>query len=203
MIRIIDYGLGNIKAIYNVYKRLNISVGYASKPDMLEGCTHLILPGVGSFDSAMGLLENSSMYNDIKRLVVSEKIPLLGICIGMQMLAEASEEGKKKGLGWIGGSVQKIGNSNGRVRVPHMGWNNIHVEKKSQLLSGLEEGARFYFLHSYHFSCSDSKNVLASTSYGSKISSVVENGNIYGVQFHHEKSHQFGEILLKNFSEIR
>lgn len=204
MIAIVDYGLGNINALANVYKTLDMSYVIASKPDDLENAKKIILPGVGAFDMAMELLRKSGMREPLEELVLRRNIPLLGICVGMQMLAESSEEGRLPGLGWINGGVRKIDarGASCNIRLPHMGWNSIAPRRENELLRGLSEGSRFYFLHSYYFSCHQKENVLAETGYGDLFASMVNFKNIYGVQFHPEKSHQNGIQLLRNFAAL-
>ncbi len=204
MIAIINYGLGNIKAFANVYKNLNIPFTIASRFSELKYATKLILPGVGAFDHAMELLNNSGMRNELEDSVLNNKIPVLGICVGMQILANISQEGKLNGLGWIEGEVIKFSPSinDKSMIIPHMGWNNVKLLKKNNLLSGIDENARFYFLHSYYFQCKDNENCVAVTDYGTQFACVVNSKNIWGVQFHPEKSHQWGIQVLKNFAEL-
>jgi imidazole glycerol-phosphate synthase subunit HisH len=204
MITIIDYGLGNILAFANVYKHLNVPIKVARNADDLIGATKLILPGVGAFDHAMQLLEHSGMRETIDDRVLNQGIPVLGICVGMQILAHSSDEGKLSGLGWINGRVKKfdIASLPHRTHLPHMGWNDVTPIGTSPLFINLEENARFYFLHSYYFECNHTENVLAESDYGAKFSCAVNHNNIYGVQFHPEKSHHFGVQLLKNFAEL-
>lgn len=201
MIAIIDYGLGNIKAFANVYKNLGVEHTIASKPELLERATKLILPGVGSFDHAMNLLNNSGMRDVLEKLVIGEKIPVLGICVGMQMLAKSSEEGEEDGLGWINAEVNlfDVKKIPYKTTLPHMGWNIVEMEGENQLLKSLEKNPRFYFLHSYYFNCNDSSNSISRTNYGDYFTSAVNMNNIYGVQFHPEKSHHNGVQVLKNF----
>ncbi|UXH77639.1 imidazole glycerol phosphate synthase subunit HisH [Roseateles amylovorans] len=203
MIKIIDYGLGNILAFQNMYKRLNVPVGLAKTVDDLEGATRLILPGVGAFDHAMEELERSGMRSRLDDLVLGKKIPVLGICVGMQMLAERSDEGARAGLGWIRGEVKGFkGLNQPDLLLPHMGWNDVHPAADHRLFTHLTTDARFYFLHSFYFECSDPAHVAAVSRYGKEFSCAVSAGNIHGVQFHPEKSHHFGAQLLKNFSEL-
>ena len=204
MIAIIDYGLGNIRAFANVYKNLNIPFQIVSKQDELKDATRIILPGVGAFDYAMERLEQSGMRDSLNELVLNRKIPVLGICVGMQMLAQSSEEGSLPGLGWIDGVVKKFDTSalaHGTL-LPHMGWNNVQPVGDSGLFNGLDDRSIFYFLHSYYFQCHNDKDVIATTDYGGRFTCAAGFGNIYGVQFHPEKSHQWGIQLLKNFGEL-
>ncbi len=204
MIAIIDYGLGNVLAFKNVFNRLNVPVAVAKSPNDLAGATRLILPGVGSFDYAMKEFDRSGLREAVEHLVLGSEIPILGVCVGMQMLARSSDEGESQGLGWIDADVKKFDTSRMQrvIRLPHMGWNDVIPLANGNLFQGLEEGARFYFLHSYYFQCHNPTNVLATSGYGVQFSSAVRRNNIYGVQFHPEKSHQFGSQLLKNFAEL-
>ena len=202
MIKIVDYGLGNVRALVNAYKRLNIPAAAVCTAADLSGATRIILPGVGSFDHAMDLLQQSGMRDTLDELVLLQRLPVLGICVGMQILAGSSEEGQMNGLDWIPGSVRKFNKPDRPLCLPHMGWNDVEPIRLSPLFNGLENDARFYFLHSYHFSCDNQDSVLAETSFDIRFVSAVHFGNIYGVQFHPEKSHQFGMQLLKNFSEV-
>ncbi len=204
MIAIIDYGLGNVLAFKNVFNRLNVPVAVAKSPNDLAGATRLILPGVGSFDYAMKEFDRSGLREAVEHLVLGSEIPILGVCVGMQMLARSSDEGESQGLGWIDADVKKFDTSRMQrvIHLPHMGWNDVIPVANGNLFRGLEEGARFYFLHSYYFQCHNPTNVLATSGYGMQFSSAVRRNNIYGVQFHPEKSHQFGSQLLKNFAEL-
>lgn len=204
MITIIDYGLGNVLAFMNVYSRLNIPVAVAKSAGDLVKATRLILPGVGSFDHAMRQLELSGMRHAIEQLVLEKGMPVLGICVGMQMLAKTSEEGMLPGLGWIDGQVRKFDVSTmpRDTNLPHMGWNDVKPVADNGLFKGMEQDARFYFLHSYYFQCRQQADVLAVTDYGEQFTCAVRRNNVYGVQFHPEKSHHFGSQLLRNFSEI-
>lgn len=202
MISIVNYGSGNIQAICNIYKRLNIPFQVTADPRELADSTKIILPGVGAFDQAMGELERSGLREALDKCVLHGGRPLLGICVGMQLLAKSSEEGDRPGLGWIDGTVRRFDLSKltQRTRLPHMGWNTAVPVRDNRLFHKVDLETGFYFLHSYYFSCNESNDVLARTEYGDKYASVVNCGNIYGVQFHPEKSHHAGIQLLKNFA---
>ncbi len=205
MIAIVDYGLGNVKAFANVYERLNIPACIARKADDLDAATKVILPGVGAFDQAMTKLDHSGMREALDDVVLKKKIPVLGICVGMQILAKASEEGILPGLDWIDGMVKKFDVSvlqDSKTQLPHMGWNTIQPNNGNPLLVNFNNESRFYFLHSYYFQCNNADDSIAITEYGIRFSSAVNHENIYGVQFHPEKSHQWGVQLLKNFAEF-
>ena len=204
MITIINYGLGNVQAFANLYRRLNIPALIATRAQHLEGASKLILPGVGAFDHAMELLDGSGMRETVDDLVLKQQVPVLGVCVGMQILAGSSEEGKLSGLGWIDGRVRRFDETKLQrpPRLPHMGWNDVVPKGGAKLFSGLEQDSRFYFLHSYYFDCASKDNVLATAEYGIAFGCAVRSNNIYGVQFHPEKSHDYGVRLLKNFAEI-
>jgi glutamine amidotransferase len=204
MIALIDYGVGNIRAFTNIYKKLDIPVKIAKSVEDLEGVNKLILPGVGAFDHAMEQLERSGMRNRLDELVLGNRIPVVGICVGMQMLAKSSDEGVLPGLGWVDASVKKFDESKIQyaTHLPHMGWNDVKSIKKNPILNGLEKDAKFYFLHSYYFHCNDTSNAIATTDYGIEFSCAVNKDNIYGVQFHPEKSHEYGIQLLNNFAKL-
>lgn len=204
MITIVDYGLGNILAFANIYKRLNISVSIASTPEQLLLAEKIVLPGVGSFDWAMSRLKESGLCEFLDILVLEKQLPVIGVCVGMQMMANRSDEGESKGLGWLDAEVKQFDEVRfaQSTHLPHMGWNDMLMVRKTPLLAGLETDARFYFLHSYYFAHKEEKQVLAQTDYGGFFASVVNRGNIFGVQFHPEKSHHWGVRLLKNFAEL-
>jgi imidazole glycerol-phosphate synthase subunit HisH len=204
VIVIVDYGLGNIQAFANIYKRLNIPFRVASNACALSAAEKIILPGVGAFDWAMSRLNESGMRDTLEELVIRKGMPVLGICVGMQILAERSDEGTLPGLGWIKGEVNKFSDyAFGKKNcLPHMGWNDVTPRNENRLFKDLQSDARFYFLHSYYFAPQNQENALAVTDYGGPYASSVGSGNIFGVQFHPEKSHQWGIQLLKNFAEL-
>ena len=204
MITIINYGLGNISAFANVYKRLNIPFNIATNQEDLKQATKIILPGVGAFDHAMTMLIQSGMKMKLDELVLQKKTPILGICVGMQILANSSDEGVMSGLGWIDGVVKKFNPAliKHKTCLPHMGWNTININKSNKLMHGLYNNSRFYFLHSYYFQCTSIENDIAETEYGIPFTSVVNSNNIFGVQFHPEKSHGNGIQVLNNFAKL-
>lgn len=205
MITIVNYGLGNVQAIANIYKRLNIPARLAASAEELAPAEKVILPGVGAFDWAMTRLNQSGMRETLDDLVVKRKTPVLGICVGMQMMGGRSEEGVLDGLGWIEGDVKRFAESSAgdTIRLPQMGWNDVLPQQTDSLFQGLESEARFYFLHSYYFAAKRDCDVLAVTDYNGNFASSVRSGNMFGVQFHPEKSHHWGVRLLKNFAEFQ
>lgn len=203
MIGIIDYGVGNIKAFANIYKNFNMSYKIVKNISEFENVTKLILPGVGSFDHAMTSLQNSGMREKLDELVLNDKLPILGICVGMQMLAKSSKEGELLGLGWIDGVVKKFDKS--KIKdgpLPHMGWNLLNIKKDNKIFENLEKNPRYYFLHSYYFECNNKEDVIATSNYGEQFECMINHDNIYGIQPHPEKSHHNGMQLLKNFGEL-
>lgn len=204
MITLIDYGVGNINAFVNVYKRINVPVKIAKNVTDLVGAQKLILPGVGHFDHAMSELINSGMRETLDELVMVKKVPVIGICVGMQMMGNTSEEGKLEGLKWIDASVKKFDETKIQqvTRLPHMGWNDVHPIISNPLFEGLEKDALFYFLHSYYFKCNHMNDILAVSEYGGEFTCAAHHENVYGIQFHPEKSHHYGETLLHNFAKL-
>lgn len=204
MITLIDYGVGNIFAFQNVYKRLNIPTKIAKRKEDLANAKKLILPGVGSFDYAMAQLNASGMREKLDELVLEKKVPVIGICVGMQMMGNRSDEGKLEGLKWIDSEILKFDQNliQQRTKLPHMGWNDVAPINNHPLFIGLEKEAIFYFLHSFYFKCKNETESIAVSNYGISFSSAVHRENIYGIQFHPEKSHQYGEKLLLNFANL-
>ncbi len=204
MITLIDYGVGNIFAFQNVYKRLDIPTKIAKTQQDLLNASKLILPGVGSFDYAMGQLDASGMHEKLDELVLEKRVPVIGICVGMQMMGNRSDEGKLDGLKWIDSEILKFDENliQQRTKLPHMGWNDVTPAKNHPLFIGLENEAIFYFLHSFYFKCNNPSDSVAISDYGITFSSAVNHKNIYGIQFHPEKSHQYGEKLLHNFAKL-
>lgn len=204
MITILDYGSGNINAIKNIYERLNIPFEFATTKEQLQSADHILLPGVGAFDETISTLVANGYFEVLNKKVLVEKVPLLGICVGMQMLADSSEEGELKGLGWIHGKVKKF-NKNlipDKPKIPHLGWNSIEIMRGCPLFMDIDPEVGFYFVHSYYYECADEANVVCKTQYGDFFHSAINRENIYGVQFHPEKSHDNGIQLLRNFANL-
>jgi imidazole glycerol-phosphate synthase subunit HisH len=204
MIRIVDYGVGNIQAFATMFKRLGVPAERAHTTADLADATRLILPGVGAFDHAMQKLNQSGMREPLEAMVLGQQVPVLGVCVGMQMLASGSDEGVLPGLNWITGRVRAFANTPeaAQLHMPHMGWNDVRAKPGAKLFTGFEPQPRFYFLHSYYFDCFDKTEVAATATYGLEFACVVSKGHILGVQCHPEKSHRFGTQLLKNFAEL-
>jgi imidazole glycerol-phosphate synthase subunit HisH len=204
MITIVDYGVGNLGSIRNMLKKLGVESVVTSEPGQIAQAAKLILPGVGAFDTGMRNLARLGLLEPLHRQVRERRRPVLGICLGMQLMARRSEEGEEAGLGWVDAEVVRFEPAAlTGLKVPHMGWNVVHAAKPSALLADMEGEQRFYFVHSYHMRCSDPADVLLRASYGTEFDAGIEHENVAGVQFHPEKSHRFGLRLLKNFAERR
>lgn len=202
MIAIIDYGVGNIGSIKNMLKKAGATdVILATTASDIESADKYILPGVGAFDTGMRLLNESGMREELDRQVKDNKKPILGICLGMQMLGNGSEEGEEKGLGYIDFYCRKFCFSDNNLRVPHMGWDCVNIVRNAPLCYDSGDDLKFYFVHSYYAVCTDSEDVLLSCDYGGTFTAGVNKDNVYGVQFHPEKSHNFGMWLMKNYVE--
>lgn len=203
MIAIVDYGSGNIQAIQNIFTKLKIETFFASNPDQLYKAEKIILPGVGAFDEAMSQLENSGLKDALNDFALVQKKPVLGICVGMQIMAKNSDEGVIDGLGWFDATVKKFDETKIPIKpkLPHMGWNEIQPMQESPLLKGIDLEKGFYFIHSYYFDAHDTKDILLESNYGGVFSCAIRKGNIFGFQFHPEKSHSNGINLFKNFAE--
>jgi imidazole glycerol-phosphate synthase subunit HisH len=204
MIGIINYGVGNIKAFLNIYHKLQIPSKVISCEDDFEGIDKLILPGVGAFDHVMSTFNQSGLRDLTEKYVMEDRIPVIGVCVGMQMLAESSDEGKLAGLGWIGGNVKRFDESriSYETHLPHMGWNDVRVVPGNPLFKNLDDSPKYYFLHSYYFEAKEEDSIIASAHYGYEFTCAVQKRNIYGVQFHPEKSHKYGSIILENFAKL-
>lgn len=204
MIAIVDYGLGNIRAFANIFKNLNVPARIARSAAELADAEKIILPGVGAFDHAMQRLDASGMRATLDSLVIEMRRPVLGICVGMQILADSSEEGRCRGLGWIPGAVRKIhfAEHGAGAILPHMGWNNVRSTGHSPITAELGVDPIFYFLHSYYFVCGNAQHSIAEAEYGAPFTCAVQRENVFGVQFHPEKSHRNGIQVLHNFARL-
>lgn len=203
MIVLVDYGLGNIQAFHKIYKQLNYDVVLADTSEKLLQANKIILPGVGAFDWAMKRLNESGMRDTLDEMVLENNVSVLGVCVGMQMMANGSEEGNSPGLGWIDADVTKLNSpqTNCDFRLPHMGWNDINVKHQHHLFTDIIS-PQYYFLHSYQIVPKNNDEVAATASYGSEFTASIHSKNIFGTQFHPEKSHSWGVSLLKNFVEM-
>lgn len=201
MITIVDYGLGNLGSIQNMLRRVGVDSLITRDLGEITQAKKLILPGVGAFDAGMRNLQQFGLVEELNRKVREEKIPVLGICLGMQLMAQRSEEGALPGLGWVDATVRRFSPEGGR-KVPHMGWRAVVAQKNSGLVAGLEANARFYFVHSYFVDCRDRTDVLLTATYGDSFDAAFTTSNVMGVQFHPEKSHRFGMRLLENFAAL-
>lgn len=200
-VTLVQYGLGNVEAFASAFRRMNVQVGFARTEREIREAKRLILPGVGSFDWAMKKLNSSGMRDSLDEAVIGRGVPVLGVCVGMQIMAKRSAEGLEAGLGWIEAEVCSLEElTGGTLPMPHMGWNDAWVAREHSIFSGLTD-QRFYFLHSYCVVPSDPSIILATTEYGTEFVSAFQQGNVIGTQFHPEKSHHWGGAILKNFSE--
>ena len=203
MIKILNYNCGNIHAIKNAFNRLNIKCGLINTIEDFDDTTKIILPGVGSYDSVINKMNNSGLRNELENKVLINKIPILGICVGMQILGKKSDEGKKEGLGWLDFNIIKIKQNDKLSPLPHMGWNNIEYNEESLFFNKKSTTEYFYFLHSFSLKQTNQSNIIPSFfHYNDKYIGIVEYNNIFGIQFHPEKSHTAGLNILKKFSDI-
>ena len=204
MIAVVDYGVANLGSMLNMLRRLGTQAELASTPEDLARAEKIILPGVGAFDHGMSALRERGLVEPLRKKALEDKVPLLGVCLGMQLLGKGSEEGRLMGMGLLDAYCRRFRfPPESRERVPHMGWSRLSSRSRdNRLLHGLDEQARFYFVHSYHLVCNDDAAVLACAHYGMEFVAVVQAGNVCGAQFHPEKSHRFGMALLRNFSEM-
>lgn len=204
MIAIINYGSGNIAAIANIYKQLKVPYVITNDLGELAKAEGYVLPGVGAFDATMRYLNDSGMVATLNEQVLVKKKKVLGICVGMQVMAESSEEGSLAGLGWVRGRVRKIDASliPANPKLPHMGWNSIAPKADAALFSGVDIQQGFYFLHSFYFDATDADDVVATVQYGNEFPCAVAHANVFGMQFHPEKSHSNGVAVFRNFAEL-
>jgi glutamine amidotransferase len=203
MIAVIDYSIGNPGSILNMLRKIGVEATLSANEKVLFKADKLILPGVGAFDTGMANLRGKNLIPLLDELVLKKGVPILGICLGMQLLGKGSEEGITEGLGWLDfTSVRfKFDESGKKLKVPHMGWNNLSVRRSNSLLKDISIDSRYYFVHSYHAQPTEPQITVAETTYGYSFASVLQKNNIFGVQFHPEKSHRFGLQLLRNFAE--
>lgn len=206
MVAILDYGMGNLGSIRNMLLHIHADARIISDPADISSADCFVLPGVGSFDQGMKSLDTVGFRSVLNEEVREKGKPILGVCLGMQLFGEASEEGERRGLGWIDAESVRFSQEEGKVHaalpVPHMGWNGIDAVRQDPIIEGLGDDTRFYFLHSYHLECRSAGDVIARTDYGYAFPSIVRRGNIVGVQFHPEKSHRFGMRIFKNFLQM-
>lgn len=202
MIVILDYGIGNVGSILNMLKHIGVEATISSNPQTIQEADKLILPGVGSFDTGMRKLSESNLIDSIKLHALQKKKPLLGICLGMQMLGRRSEEGILPGLDLIPFDCIRFRIDSSTLKIPHMGWDVVKIEQNDPIAVNLEGQQRYYFVHSYHAVCDNQEDVLFSCDYGYEFPAAVKHANVYGVQFHPEKSHRFGMSLMKNFASL-
>lgn len=205
MVTIINYGMGNLGSIKNMFKYIGVEAIIESDIDKIAKASKILLPGVGSFDAAMKRINDSNLIEVLNEKALKEQIPILGICLGMQLMTKSSDEGNLRGLGWIDAKTLSFRNFlQSNVRVPHMGWNYVKISNTSLLTAELKEDeeARFYFVHSYFVRVEDEKNSILKTNYGINFDSAIQKDNIYGAQFHPEKSHKFGMKIFENFARI-
>ncbi|MCH8903679.1 MAG: imidazole glycerol phosphate synthase subunit HisH [Bacteroidetes bacterium] len=207
MIVIVNYGLGNLASIKNMFKKIGAESIISSDLEVIGNAEKLLLPGVGAFDNGMTHINDLGFRQILNKKVMEDKVPILGICLGMQLLTRSSEEGQLEGLGWIDAKCDKFNfesiETDTKLRVPHMGWNEVNIQNNQTLFKGFEQGdAAFYFVHSYHVVCENEADIMGMTPYGYEFVSVIQKDNIFGAQFHPEKSHKYGMRLLKNFVDI-
>ena len=200
---IVDYGMGNLNSVKKKLDRLKTTASITSNPKDIIKADKIILVGVGHFAKAMKNIKELNLLDTLNEVAIIKKKPVLGICLGMQLMANDSEEGNSEGLGWLDANVRKMQvDDTLRFKIPHTGWNKITQSKKSHLMKGIPESSEFYFVHSYHLMSNETSNILNETEYYFKFTSAIEKNNIFGVQYHPEKSHDIGEVLLKNFISL-
>lgn len=201
MIGVIDYGMGNVGSLINMVERLGSTTITITGPVDLNLVDKIILPGVGSFDNGVTHLKKSNLWEPLNKKILIDKVPILCICLGMQLITKGSEEGNLSGLGWLDGECHRFSFTDQSLKIPHMGWNSITFHRDSILRTYIPENPRFYFVHSYYLKCNIKSEILATTNYDSEFVSVIQKENIYGTQFHPEKSHKYGMGLVKSFIE--
>ncbi len=202
-ITIIDYGMGNLRSVQKKFIRVGAEVEITNIPRAIEKADKLVLPGVGHFANGVIKLREYGIWDILNKRVLADSTPILGICLGMQLMAKSSEEGNVEGLGWFDAEVVKFHVKDQlKYKIPHMGWNNVVINKESSLFKNVSNEAMFYFVHSFHTKCNNLKDVLTTTEYEYQFTSSIQKENIYGIQFHPEKSHEWGEIVFRNFVNL-
>ena len=202
MIVIIDYGMGNLRSVQKAFERIRVPAKISASVDEILQAEKLVLPGVGHFERGISNLKEKGLFEAINEAVLKNKNPILGICLGMQLMTDFSEEGNCNGFGWIKAKTKRFSFQSNGLKIPHMGWNSLTIKNTDSLFKGISSENFFYFVHSYYVNCDDENDVLAETTYGNIFVSSLQKGNIYGCQFHPEKSHDKGLQILKNFAEI-
>ena len=201
-VTIVDCGIGNVKSVLRMFEWVEVGAEIAATPDAAADCNRLVLPGVGAFDAGMAAL-NAGWREVLDHVALERQAPVLGICLGMQLLCRRSEEGEKDGLGWIEADVKRLDTGGDpRLKIPHMGWAEVRAVRANPLIPGDEGEQRFYHVHSYRAVCDDPADVIATVDYGTQFTTALSRGNIFGVQFHPEKSHRFGMALMRRFAAI-
>ncbi len=202
MITIINYGMGNLGSVQNMLKYIGVPCQITNDIKTIETADKLLLPGVGAFGAAMQLINQSGLTDVLHYKANEQKVPILGICLGMQLLTNSSQEGNVKGLGWINAETKKFQFQDNSLKIPHMGWNFIKPTQPHKFMENVNAESKFYFVHSYYVQCHNPTDVLANAHYGADFNAIINHQNIFGAQFHPEKSHKFGMQLLTNFSKI-
>jgi len=201
---IIDYGMGNLRSVQKKFEKIGAQVTISSNPDEIARAGKLLLPGVGHFGNAVKKIKQLGIWDTLNKKVLDDKTPILGICLGMQLMAKHSQEGDEQGFGWFDAEVLRFNvNDKLKYKIPHTGWNSAISQKENPLMNNLDSNAEYYFVHAYHIKCNNPEDILATTVYDYEFTSAIQRGNIYGTQFHPEKSHNFGEKLLQNFLMIK
>lgn len=202
MITIVDYGMGNLRSVQKAFERINVPVLITSDKTEILKATKIVLPGVGNFEKGIANLKANGLFDLLNECVLEKKIPILGICLGMQLMSEFSEEGNVAGFSWVNAKTKKFAFDSANLKIPHMGWNTLFPKMDTPITKNISPEDLFYFVHSYYVTCKDEKDILTETNYGNKFVSSFNKDNIYGCQFHPEKSHDAGLKILKNFAEM-